>query len=163
MAKKRVKPEQMVTLLRQIEVAVANGKTTPHACKEAEVAEQTDSRGRKAYGGLKVDQARRFNELENENARVKRVVADRALEKQVLRDVAQGSVYAPSDGGVRGHALGAVRAIGTARVPASRAVARQAPGQADPAERRGCAAPSDGHAGRPIRAVWLPTGHGVCS
>jgi len=76
MAKKRVKPEQIVTLLRQIEVAVANGKTTPQACKEAEVTEQTYYRWRKEYGGLKLDQARRLKELEKENARLKRVVAD---------------------------------------------------------------------------------------
>jgi len=91
MAKKRVKPEQIVALLRQIEVAVANGKTTPQACKEAEVTEQTYYRWRKEYGGLKLDQARRLKELEKENARLKRVVADLALEKQVLRDVAQGN------------------------------------------------------------------------
>ena len=91
MTKKRMKPEQVVTLLRQIEVAVANGKTTPQACKEAEVTEQTYYRWRKEYGGLKLDQARRLKELEKENARLKRVVADLALEKQVLRDVAQGN------------------------------------------------------------------------
>ena len=91
MAKKRVKPEQIVALLRQIEVAVANGKTTPQVCKEAEVTEQTYYRWRKEYGGLKLDQARRLKELEKENARLKRVVADLALEKQVLRDVAQGN------------------------------------------------------------------------
>lgn len=92
MAKKRMKPEQVVTLLRQIEVAVANGKTTPQACKEAEVTEQTYYRWRKEYGGLKLDQARRLKELEKENARLKRGVADLALEKQVLRDGAQGHV-----------------------------------------------------------------------
>ena len=91
MTKKRMKPEQVVTLLRQIEVAVANGKTTPQACKDAEVTEQTYYRWRKEYGGLKLDQARRLKELEKENARLKRVVADLALEKQVLRDVAQGN------------------------------------------------------------------------
>ena len=91
MTKKRMKPEQVVTLLRQIEVAVANGKMTPQACKEAEVTEQTYYRWRKEYGGLKLDQARRLKELEKENARLKRVVADLALEKQVLRDVAQGN------------------------------------------------------------------------
>ena len=76
MAKTRMKPEQVVTLLRQIEVAVANGKTTPQACKEAEVTEQTYYQWRKEYGGLKLDQARRLKELEKENARLKRVVAD---------------------------------------------------------------------------------------
>ena len=91
MAKKRQKPEQIVTVLRQIEVAVANGKSTPQACKDAEIAEQTYYRWRKEYGGLKLDQARRLKELEKENVRLKRVVADLALEKQVLRDVAQGN------------------------------------------------------------------------
>jgi hypothetical protein len=91
MTKKRVKPEQIVTLLRQIEVAVANGKTTPRACKDAEVTEQSDYRWRKECRGLKLDQARRLKELEKENARLKRVEADLALEKQVLRDVAQGN------------------------------------------------------------------------
>lgn len=71
MPKKRVKPEQVVTLSRQIEVAVANGKTTPQACKEAEVTEQTYYRWRKEYGWLKLDQARRLMELEKENARLR--------------------------------------------------------------------------------------------
>jgi hypothetical protein len=88
MAKKRMKPEQVVTLLRQIDVAIANEKTTPQACKEAEVTEQTYYWWRNEYGGLKLDEARRLKELEKENARPKRVVADLALEKQALQDVA---------------------------------------------------------------------------
>src|SRR5216684_3074187 len=60
--------EQIVNLLRQVEVGVANGKTLPQACKEAEIVEQTYYRWRKEYGGLKVDQARRLKELEQENA-----------------------------------------------------------------------------------------------
>jgi transposase-like protein len=91
MAKKRFKPEQVVTLLRQIEVEIANGKSTPQACKEAEITEQTYYRWRKEYGGLKLDQARRLKELEKENARLKRLVAELSLEKQVLREVAQGN------------------------------------------------------------------------
>ncbi len=59
MPKEKLKPEQVVTLLRQIEVAVANGKTTPQACKEAEVTEQTYYRWRKEHGRLKLDQAQR--------------------------------------------------------------------------------------------------------
>jgi putative transposase len=64
---KRYQPEQVVNLLRQIEVAVANGKTTAQACKEAEIVEQTYFRWRKEYGGLQVDQAKRLKELEQEN------------------------------------------------------------------------------------------------
>jgi len=92
MAQKRYKAEQIVTLLRQIEVAVANGKTTPQACKEAEIAIQTYYRWRNEYGGLKLEQARRLKELEKENSRLKRLVAELSLEKQVLRDVAQGNL-----------------------------------------------------------------------
>lgn len=68
MAKKRMQPEQVVTLLRQIEVAVANGKSIPQACRDAEVTEQTYYRWRKEYGGLKLDQVQRQKELEKENA-----------------------------------------------------------------------------------------------
>ena len=85
------KPEQIVTVLRQIEVQIANGKKVPQACKEAGNHTQTYYRWRKEYGGLKLDQARRLKELEKENARLKRLVAELSIEKQVLRDVAQGN------------------------------------------------------------------------
>ena len=67
------KPEQIVTVLRQIEVQMANGKTVPQACKEAGIHTQTFYRWRKEYGGLKLEQAKRLKELEKENARLKRV------------------------------------------------------------------------------------------
>ena len=86
------KLEQIVTVLRQIEVQIANGKKVPQACKEAEIHTQTYYRWRKEYGGLKLDQARRLKELEKENARLKRRVAELSIEKQVLRDVAQGNL-----------------------------------------------------------------------
>ena len=91
MSTKRYKPEQIVNLLRQIEVEIANGKTTPQACRDAEITTQTYYRWRKEFGGLKLDQARRRKELEKENNRLKRLVAELSLEKQVLRDVAQGN------------------------------------------------------------------------
>ena len=90
---KKHQPEQIVNLLRQIEVAVANGKTTPQACKEAGIVEQTYFRWRKEYGGLRVDQARRLKELEQENAKLKRLVAELSLEKLVLKDIASGNVW----------------------------------------------------------------------
>ena len=92
MSTKRYKAEQIVTLLRQIEVEIATGKTTPQACKEAEITVQTYYRWRKEYGGLKLEQAKRLKELEKENSRLKRLVAELSLEKQVLRDVAQGNL-----------------------------------------------------------------------
>jgi putative transposase len=80
-----------VNLLRQVEVGVANGKTLPQTCKEAEIVEQTYYRWRKEYGGLKVDQARRLKELEQENAKLKRLVSELSLEKLVLKDIASGN------------------------------------------------------------------------
>ena len=67
----------IVTLLRQVEVEIANGKTTPQACKEAAITVQTYYRWRKEYGGLKLDQAKRMKELERENAKLKRLVVGR--------------------------------------------------------------------------------------
>ncbi len=67
MPTRNYKPEQMVTILRQMEVQMANGKTAPHACKEAEIHTQTYSRWRKEYGGLKREPAKRLKELEKEN------------------------------------------------------------------------------------------------
>ena len=88
---KKHSAEQIVNLLRQVEVGVANGKTLPQACKEAEIVEQTYYRWRREFGGLKVDQARRLKELELENAKLKRLVANLSLEKLVLKDIEEGN------------------------------------------------------------------------
>ena len=82
---------QTKALLKVAEVAVANGKTTPQACKEAGIVEQTYFRWRKEYGGLQVDQARRLKELEQENSKLKRLVAELSLDKLVLKDLASGN------------------------------------------------------------------------
>ena len=92
MPMKRYKPEQIVTLPRQIELEIATGKTTPQACKEAEITVQTYYRWRKEYGGLKLQQAKRLKELERENSKLKRLVAELSLEKQILKDVAEGNL-----------------------------------------------------------------------
>ena len=84
-------PEQVVNLLRQIEVAVANGKTTALACKEATITEQSYYRWRREYGGLQVDQAKRLKELEQENQKLKRLVANLSLDNLVLKDFASGN------------------------------------------------------------------------
>ena len=85
MPMQRHKPEQTVTVLRQIGLAMANGKSTPQACKEAGIHTQTYYRWRKEYGGLKVEQAKRLKVLEKENTRLKRLIAELSLEKQVLK------------------------------------------------------------------------------
>ncbi|GLS44048.1 cell division protein FtsB [Methylobacterium brachythecii] len=84
--------EQVVLKLRQIEVQTAQGKSLSLACKEAEISEQSYYRWRKEYGGLQIDQARKMKDLERENARLRRLVADLSLEKQVLADVASGNL-----------------------------------------------------------------------
>ena len=84
--------EQVVLKLRQIEVQTAQGKSLALACKEAEISEQSYYRWRKEYGGLQIDQARKMKDLERENARLRRLVADLSLEKQVLADVAAGNL-----------------------------------------------------------------------
>jgi putative transposase len=88
---KKYQPEQVVNLLRQIEVA--NGKTTAQACKEAEIVEQTYFRWRKEYGGLQIDQAKRLKELEQENGKLKCLVANLSLDNLVLKDIASGNVW----------------------------------------------------------------------
>jgi transposase-like protein len=70
---------------------VANGKSTALACKEAEITEQTYYRWRREYGGLQVDQAKRLKELEQENTKLKRLVANLSLDNLVLKDIASGN------------------------------------------------------------------------
>ena len=91
MSTKRYKPEQVVNILRQIEVEIANGKTAPQACRDAQITVQTYYRWRKEYGGLKVEQARRFKELERENLQLRRAVADLTLDKLILKEAAEGN------------------------------------------------------------------------
>lgn len=92
MPKKRFSAEQIVVVLRQIEVLMSQGKAAPVACREAGISQQSYYRWRKEYGGLELDQAKRMKELERENERLKRLVADLSLEKQVLKDVASGNL-----------------------------------------------------------------------
>jgi putative transposase len=92
MGRRTFTPEQIVAKLRQIEVLMSAGKATALACKEADISEQTYYRWRKEYGGLELDQAKRMKDLERENARLKRLVADLSLEKQVLKDIASGNL-----------------------------------------------------------------------
>jgi putative transposase len=92
MPKKRFSAEQIVILLRQIEVLISQGKSVPIACRDAGISQQSYYRWRKEYGGLELDQARRLKDLEKENARLRRLVADLSLDKQVLKDIASGNL-----------------------------------------------------------------------
>src|ERR1039458_8442986 len=91
MGMKRHGAEQIVSKLRQIEVLMSQGKGLAAACKEAAISEQSYYRWRKEYGGLKLAQAKKLKELERENARLKRIVADLSLEKAMLKEVASGN------------------------------------------------------------------------
>ena len=92
MGRKRFSPEQIIVKLREAEVIESKGLTQVEAAKKLGIAEQTLIRWRKEYGGLRVDQARRFKELEKENIRLKRWVADLSLDKAILKDAASGNV-----------------------------------------------------------------------
>jgi transposase-like protein len=92
MPKKRFSSEQIIAKLRQIEVQLAHGKSIALACKDAAISEQSYFRWRKEYGGLQIEQAKRLKDLERENARLRRLVADLSLEKQILKDVASGNL-----------------------------------------------------------------------
>ena len=92
MPKKRFSSEQIIAKLRQIEVQLAQGKSIALACKDAAISEQSYFRWRKEYGGLQLEQARRLKDLERENARLRRLVADLSLEKQILKDISQGNL-----------------------------------------------------------------------
>ena len=88
MSGKRYSTEQIIQKLREAEVALAKGRTVGEVAKQLGVTEQTYYRWRKEYGGLKTDQAKRLKELERENARLKKVVADLALDKAILKEAA---------------------------------------------------------------------------
>ena len=91
MPRKGHSPEQVLNKLRQVEVAVAGGKSVGVAVREIGVTDHTYYRWRREYGGLNLDQARRLKKLEQENARLKRTVADLALDKQILKEAAEGN------------------------------------------------------------------------
>ena len=91
MARKRHTAEEIIGKLRAVEVELAKGQSASQACRKIGVTEQTYYRWRKEYGGLRLDQAKRLKELERENARLKRVVADQALDMAILKEAAAGN------------------------------------------------------------------------
>ena len=87
MPRKAFTVEQIIIKLREIEVLCGQGKTISEAVRQSDITEQTYYRWRKQYGGMKTDDAKRLKELEKENARLKRLVADLSLDNAILRDV----------------------------------------------------------------------------
>ena len=92
MPKKANSPEQIIGKLRQAEIMLHQGATVAEVCRKLEVTDVTFYRWRKEYGGMRVDQARRLKDLEIENARLKRLVADLSLDKAILKEAAQGNL-----------------------------------------------------------------------
>ena len=91
MGRKRHTPEQIIIALREAEVGLARGKSVKLISRELGITEQTYYRWRREYGGMKVSQARRLKELERENGRLKRAVADLTLDKLILEEAAEGN------------------------------------------------------------------------
>lgn len=91
MARKRYTPEQIIRHLRQAEVLSSQGRSVPEICREIGVTENTYYRWRKEYGGMGLDQAKKLKELERENSRLKRAVADLTLDNLILKEASKGN------------------------------------------------------------------------
>ena len=91
MGRKIYTAEQIIFKLREVEVLVGQGETITAACRSIAVTEQTYYRWRKEYGGMGTQQLKRLKELERENARLRRVVADLSLENAILAEAARGN------------------------------------------------------------------------
>jgi putative transposase len=91
MKRKRHDPEQVIKKLRDADAMLASGKTIGQVCQTLEVSEQTFHRWRNQYGGMKAGEAKRLKELEDENKRLKKVVAELALDKDILQEALKGN------------------------------------------------------------------------
>jgi putative transposase len=91
MKKKGFTPEQIINMLREAEVLLSQGSTTVEVVRKLGVTEQTYYRWRREYGGMRIEQAKRLKELEKENARLKKLVADLSLDNAILKEVSRGN------------------------------------------------------------------------
>jgi putative transposase len=89
MSKKKHTAEEIVTKLREADVMLAKGQTIGEACRQLQISDQTYYKWRKEYGGLQVDQAKRFKALEQENARLRKVVSDLVMDNTILKEAAK--------------------------------------------------------------------------
>ena len=87
----RYSTEQIIHKLREVDVVISQGSTVKQACRQASIADKTYYKWRKAYGGLRLDQAKRFKEIEKENARLKKLLAEAELDKAILKEAASGN------------------------------------------------------------------------
>ena len=91
MGRKRHTAEQIISKLRIAEVETAQGQSIGQVCRKLEISEQTYYKWRREYGGMRTDQAKRLKELERENARLKKLVADQALDNSILKEAISGN------------------------------------------------------------------------
>jgi len=91
MVRKAFKPEQIINKLREAEVLISQGATVGESSRKLGITDQTYYRWRREYGGMRVDQAKRLKELEKENVRLKRLVADISLDNAILKEAARGN------------------------------------------------------------------------
>ena len=89
--KKRFSGPQIVAKLRQADVLIGQGKRVPEVCKEIEIAQHTYYRWRQKYGGMSPDMIKQLRALQKENVRLKRVIADQALDNAILKEAAEGN------------------------------------------------------------------------
>ncbi|MBN1885900.1 MAG: transposase [Candidatus Krumholzibacteriota bacterium] len=91
MSRKRYSTEQIITKLREAEVLLSQGRTVPEICRQLGVSQNTYYRWRKEFGGLEIDQARKLKALEKENSRLKKLVAEQALDIEILKEASRGN------------------------------------------------------------------------
>jgi transposase-like protein len=91
MGRRTYTPEQIINKLREVEVFISQGATAAEASRKAGITEQTYYRWRREYGGMRIEQAKRLKELEKENARLKKLVADLSLDISILKEAARGN------------------------------------------------------------------------
>ncbi len=91
MARKKFKAEEIVMILRDIELSIGQGADKPQACRNAGVSEQSSYRQRKTYGGMQIDQAKKYKELERENNQLKKLVADLSLDNAMYKELQKGN------------------------------------------------------------------------
>ena len=91
MSRKRYSPEKIIGMLREAEVALAQGMTVGQVCRQMSISQQAYYRWRKQYGGLKISQAKRMKDIKRENTRLKRAVADLTLDKVILKEALEGN------------------------------------------------------------------------
>ena len=91
MARKRLQPEEIILNLREVEIQQGKGLDLIAACRNVGITDATYYRWRKRYGGMQIDQAKKYKEMERENSRLKKIVANLSLDNEILKEAARGN------------------------------------------------------------------------